>query len=586
VTLAQGGVILDSNGFNSTFSGTFTGPGGLTKINAGTVILTADNSYSGDTAIQEGTLVAGTPSAAQKISTALGTGNVFLGGGTLRTTSATSGKPLQINVGGAYTQDPGGTLALGIGGLLLGQYDHVFAQGNATVNGTLEVSSLNGFRPSAGDAFAVLLTKGTRTGLFDHLNDFFNNNPNITARLQPVEVYAPNGVALVYVAAAPGQSPNPIPPIIDVIPTPLPPVALEEPLPLSFVVAALNPTIEQLTSMFEIPFSGANTQRFNLDNRLAEIQRGSTGFVSTIPTVPQPEAKAIVPQGKSVVEKQSPVFQPTRQNRWGVWVNGWGDWASVDDDASIKGYNFTTGGGSVGIDYRITDCLAVGLFGTYAHTWTSLSPGNVEVDTGRGGLYATYWNQGFYVNGGVYGGYNSYDTSRQTLLRGRFANGSTEGYEISTFLEAGYDFHFGNFTVGPIGAVQYTNVHIDGYTEHGSFLPLQIHEDSEESWRTDLGLQASYTWHVGNVVVIPIAQALWEHEYKYSALPITFGTAIFPGATATVFGPDEGHDGFIINAGAGVQWTPRISTFVGYQGQVGRSNYSANGVTGSISFSF
>jgi Autotransporter beta-domain len=241
----------------------------------------------------------------------------------------------------------------------------------------LEVSFLNGFRPSAGDAFAVLLTKGTRTGLFDHLNDFFNNNPNIAARLQPIEVYAPNGVALVYVAPAPGQSPNPMPPIIDVIATPLPPVALEEPLPLNFVVAALNPTIEQLTSMFEIPFSGANSQRFNLDNRLAEIQRGSTGFVSTIPTVPQPEAKTIVPQGKSVVEKQSPVFQPTGQNRWGVWVNGWGDWVSVDNDNSIKGYDFTTGGGSVGIDYRITDCLAVGLFGTYAHTWTNLSPGDM-----------------------------------------------------------------------------------------------------------------------------------------------------------------------------------------------------------------
>jgi hypothetical protein len=195
-----------------------------------------------------------------------------------------------------------------------------------------------------GGGPALNTTSGTRTGLFDHLNDFFNNNPNIAARLQPIEVYAPNGVTLVYVAPAPGQSPNPIPPIIDVIPTPLPPVAPEESLPLSFVVAALNPTIEQLTSMFEIPFSGANTQRFNLDNRLAEIQRGSTGFVSTIPTVPQPEPKAVVSEGKSVVEKQSPAFQPTRQNRWGVWVNGWGDWASVDDDASIKGYNFTTGG--------------------------------------------------------------------------------------------------------------------------------------------------------------------------------------------------------------------------------------------------
>ena len=267
-------------------------------------------------------------------------------------------------------------------------------------------------------------------------------------------------------------------------------------------------------------------------------------------------------------------------------MNGWGDWVNVNDGNGAKGYDFTIGGVSVGIDYRITDRLAVGFFGTYAHTWTSLNPGDVEVNTGRGGLYATYWNQGFYVNGGVYGGYNSYNTSRQTLLPGSFANGSTEGYEFNTFADTGYDFHFGNLSFGPAFSAQYTNMHIDSYTERASFLPLNIYGDSEESWRTDLGIQASYTWHLGQIIVIPTLWAAWEHEYKYSALPITFSSADFPGVTATAFGPNEGHDSCIINAGVGVQWTPRISIYIGYQGQLGRDNYNANGVTGTFSFSF
>ena len=58
------------------------------------------------------------------------------------------------------------------------------------------------------------------------------------------------------------------------------------------------------------------------------------------------------------------------------------------------------------IDYRITDSLAVGIFGSYAHTSTDLKPGDVDVNTGRGGLYATYWDKGFYINGAVYGGHN------------------------------------------------------------------------------------------------------------------------------------------------------------------------------------
>ncbi|MBV8587992.1 MAG: autotransporter outer membrane beta-barrel domain-containing protein, partial [Verrucomicrobia bacterium] len=517
------------------------------------------------------------------------------------------------NVGGNYSQAPGGTLRLGIGGTQGEQYDHVQVGGNANVNGTLSVFSLNNFHPSAGDLYGVLRTNGTRQGNFSLVDDSqFNTNPNISheLRLVDVEIVAPNGIILAYVAAAPtpapsptppvptpsptpsvptppgptpSPTPNPRPPIIDVIPEPIPPINPEEPLDPGFVLAALNPTAEQLTSMFEISFSGANTQRFNLTDRMTQIQQGSTGFVSPLPT-PQPSGKATVFQKDG--NAPAPVFQATPENHWGVWVNGWGNWVSVDNDNSVKGYDFTTGGVTVGIDYRVTEHIAVGGFGTYAHTWTNLNPGDVDVNTGGGGLYATYWNQGFYINTGIYGGGNGYDTSRRTLLPGRFASGNTSGYEFSTFVDTGYNFHFDHLTFGPLFAAQYTNVHINGYTEHGAFLPLNIHGDSEESWRTDLGFQVYKTWPIGKITLVPSLWMAWEHEYKYSRLPITFSAAGFPGASATAFGPDVGHDSFIINAGAGIQWTPRISTYIGYQGQLGRTNYSANGVTGTISFSF
>jgi outer membrane autotransporter protein len=355
------------------------------------------------------------------------------------------------------------------------------------------------------------------------------------------------------------------------------------------LISLVDPTAEQLTSLYEISFSGANTQRFNLDERLAEIQRGSTGFAANLnvykPPMPYDGKNSVIEEesGKSVVEKQ-PVLQPTPENRWGVWVTGWGDFVSVGDDNFAKGYDFTTGGVTLGIDYRLTDHLAIGLFGSYAHTWTDLQPGSIDVNTGRGGLYATYFDRGFYLNAAVFGGYNSYDTSRQALLGS--ATGNSDGEEFSTFIGAGYDFHFGNFAVGPLASLQYTYVNINGFNEQGSLLPLQIHSDSQDSLRTDLGLRASYTWHIGSVLMIPSVTAAWEHEYKYSALPITVSAPLFGGATETFFGPSEGHDSAIINAGVGVQWTPRLSTYVGYQGQLGRDRYDSNAVTGGVSFSF
>ena len=289
--------------------------------------------------------------------------------------------------------------------------------------------------------------------------------------------------------------------------------------------------------------------------------------------------------GKSVVQPE-PVLQPVRENRWGVWVTGFGDFVSLDSTSLAQGYSFTTGGVMLGVDYRITDHFAIGVSGSYAHTWTALQPaGNIDVNTGLGGVYATYFDHGFYVNAAAYGGYNTYDTSRQGVFGGS-PTGNTNGDEVSTFIGGGYDWHFGNFSIGPLAYFQYTDVHINGYNESGSDFPLQIHSDSEDSLRTDFGFRTSFAWPIGHIYVVPFLSCAWEHEFEYSALPITATLGGVPGATGTFSGPFEGHDSAVISAGVRVNWTPMISTYVSYDGQLGRPNYESNAVAGGISVSF
>jgi autotransporter-associated beta strand protein len=75
------------------------GHGGLTVTGSGTLTLTGQNSYTGDTRVQAGTLVAGSASA-------LGKGDVQVGGGTLRLAADDT-----VLIRGGYVQS-GGTLEL------------------------------------------------------------------------------------------------------------------------------------------------------------------------------------------------------------------------------------------------------------------------------------------------------------------------------------------------------------------------------------------------------------------------------------------------------------------------------------------
>ena len=59
-----------------------------------------------------------------------------------------------------------------------------------------------------------------------------------------------------------------------------------------------------------------------------------------------------------------------------------------------------------------------------------------------------------------------------------------------------------------------------------------------------------------------------------------------PGPSGTFFGPGEGHDSAVVDAGVTVQWTPTLSTYINYDGQLGRGNYDSNAVTGGVKITF
>ncbi len=181
----SGGTLnIAANNFSNGSSGTLetqTGAGiaistANTPTNAGTVKVAPNStiSTSGDLAQTAGsTQVDGTLALNSGNNTFNVQGGLVFGSGTIRGNVNNAGNvrpgdsPGLLKVTGNYTQTSLGTFDVELGGHTVGiNYSHLTVGGNATLDGTLDVSLINNFQPQVGDQFNILDYGGTRTGTF------------------------------------------------------------------------------------------------------------------------------------------------------------------------------------------------------------------------------------------------------------------------------------------------------------------------------------------------------------------------------------------------------------------------------------
>jgi outer membrane autotransporter protein len=330
-----------------------------------------------------------------------------------------------------------------------------------------------------------------------------------------------------------------------------------------------------------------HVQQGNIEHRLWDVRQGVSGFSDSGYTVTDTRAKPYT-DGKDMqsmdgkeVAPSSTVAAPDK--RWGFFITGSGELVDVENTSIARGSSFSTAGVTVGADYRVTDNFVLGTAFGYANISTDLNlDGRLRSDAGKASIYATYYSNGFYVNGIVGGGYSSLDTRRATV--GGFARGDTNATDFDALFGTGYDYHIGGFSFGPLASLRYGRIGIDGFTETGALGALQIDSQSQDSLTSAIGLQTSYTVKLGPIPVIPFARAQWEHEYLTSTSDIDAG---FTSAdTFTVRGPHIGRDGLLIDAGISAQLTPSVGVFSYYTGELCRENYNVHSISGGFRVSF
>jgi outer membrane autotransporter protein len=596
--------ITTESGVTATINAILDGAGGITKEGLGTLILNGANTYLGTTAIDAGSLIVdgsiATIAMAETFVNAGGLlgGNGIIGGDVTNGGIVSPGNPFGTNPGtlhvsGDYTQNASGTLRIEIAGTALGQFDVLSVGGHASLAGTLQLVRLGNFQLQIGDKITFLTAPGGVSGTFSTiLNPFISDTLikaeiNILANAVQLEgtqgsftevACNPNTLAVANALDSAVGDPRAAA-LIEFLDT----------VPLSELCGDLELIApEEFPSIFNIGVSLANIQTANLQRRMDDIRAGSRGFSASgftingsTPNFSGGFAGPSGPEGKSGPS----VMQPTPENRWGVFVTGLGEFTNIGNTSNARGYDLTTGGFTLGVDYRVCPNFAFGLTGGYAHTNTDLADnGSLDVDGGKIGLYATAFGGGFYVDAAAIGGFNNYDTDRTALLG--TAKGSTDGADFTALLAGGYDWKIGGLRIGPVANFQYTYVSFDSFTESGSIAPLKFNSQNADSIRTSVGLKTSYDWKVGSVVVRPEIRAAWQHEFGDSEYSIVSRFANGAGSSFTVNGPAIGRDSLLIGAGAAVLLNDRVSVYAYYDGELARTNYSSNNVSAGVRVSF
>jgi len=565
----------DTNGnlsvSSGNFSGAISGDEVLEKTGTGTLTLTGANTYSGGTSVLSGTLAVGSAGA-------LGTSDVAVEGGIL----ATSGGPSTINVAGNYTQGGTGTLQLGLAGTAVGQYDTLSVSGAATLGGALELTSYNGFIPSAGQTFALVNSVGALSKEFGAVGDTFFQPLTVTYLANQVDVttgtttFAQLGstsndtsIGAALDALAKSGNGNPA---------------------LSYALtSATNAQLQKLfneispsnlTPLYQMGFSLNNAQSSVVVQHLAGLWGGSgfgtgdyswnnqgTLFAANIPA-----------------SDEAAMANEAQPDRWGVFVNGVANFGSVTGTSNAPGYQYSLGGTTAGVDYRFSKDIVGGLLLGYSSSGTSESTGSVNQTGGQLGLYGGWKQDALHVEALAEGGINSYTTQRNTF--GGSATGSTQGLQLSGQLGAGYDFKMDQMKWGPFVTAQYTNVSMDAFQESGSSAPLSYGAQSEDSLITDLGAQASKSWDMGGgFILTPQISAAWEHLYQgnLDSLSANFGTST---SGFSVNGPDMGTDGVAIGLGVNAQVAKGFNAYLQYQGVVAITNYDSQDFGAGLNIGF
>jgi outer membrane autotransporter protein len=370
---------------------------------------------------------------------------------------------------------------------------------------------------------------------------------------------------------------------------------------------AVHQLIPDVTETQSQTATTATTAQFNnLAGRMTQLRGGAQGvslgglsFTNDVGSLPMFDVgSALLGADDKPKQDASSSF-----SRWGFFASGQIGRQDSSSQNGTPAYNLDISGLTFGADYRKTDSLVLG--GAVGYTRQSTTLANDDGNLGMNGWslsgYATWYQKNnWYVDSSITWANNNYDSQRHidyslplpdgtTSSVDQLATASSGGNNLAGSLTFGRDFSNKAWSYGFYGKAQYSRQEFDAFQEQlndsqpGSGLGLRVDQRTINQVDSVLGAKVDHTFSTSWGVVIPHAEAEWQHEFD--GTPNAFRAFFEDDPTNTpilITGTPIDNNFFRLGLGVSFVFTQGRSAFILYDRTLGETGITAY----NLSFGF
>lgn len=540
----------------------------LTKAGAGTLTLSAQNTYTGATNVTSGTLdVTGSIASSSLLTVSSGAslvgtgvvGNTIIGSGGFIAPGHSIGT---LTVAGNLTLMPGSTYQTEIASN--GAADLINVGGGATVSGArVAVSALD---PATsyrnGQVYRILNAGGGVTGAFA---DAVTTSPFLLASL---DYPTANAVDLrIRIAKSFNSAAN----------TP-------NQRATAGALDTLSQTGPSLALYNSLLLLDANQARAAFDSLSGEIHASAkTALMEDSHFVRDAAIERLRGSFADVAGSFAPVLAygedgaklvPANTKAFAFWTQGFGGWRNTDSDGNAGQLAGSTGGILFGADTMVFDTWRLGMLAGYGRSSFNISSRNSSgsSDNYHFGVYAgTQWptaGGGLGFRSGLAYTWHDIQTSRSVAFPG-FADHLGAYYGAGTFQafgELGYRMDVAATAFEPFVNLAYVRFRNNDFSEQGGAAALQGVGQTTNTTFTTLGLRASTNVALGAMPVTARGMLGWKHAFG-DTNPLS-NQAFATSNTFTIAGAPIARDSAVVEVGININLTPGATFGFSYQGQL------------------